>query len=51
MDAIAGEGYENSKMYIDFAQQAEAAGDPKVGAIFRQIAEDEGTHYHGYQAA
>lgn len=50
-DAIAGERYENSKMYIDFAQQAEAAGDAKVGAMFRQIAEDEGTYYRAYEAA
>ncbi len=50
-DAIAGERYENTKMYIDFAKQAEAAGDAKVGAMFRQIAEDEGTHYRAYEAA
>ena len=50
-DAIAGERYENSRMYIDFAKQAEAAGDSKVGAMFRQIAEDEGTHYRAYEAA
>lgn len=50
-DAIAGERYENSRMYIDFAKQAEAAGDAKVGAMFRQIAEDEGTHYRAYEAA
>jgi rubrerythrin len=50
-DAIAGERYENSKMYIDFAKQAEAAGDTKVGAMFRQIAEDEGTHYRAYETA
>ena len=50
-DAIAGERYENTKMYIDFAKQAEAAGDSKVAAMFRQIAEDEGTHYRAYEAA
>jgi rubrerythrin len=50
-DAIAGEHYENVKMYVDFAKQAEAAGDTKVAAMFRQIAEDEGTHYRAYQAA
>ncbi len=50
-DAIAGERYENRKMYIDFAKQAEAAGDNKVGAMFRQIAEDEGTHYRAYETA
>lgn len=50
-DAIAGERYENTKMYIDFAKQADAAGDTKVAAMFRQIAEDEGTHYRAYEAA
>nr|WP_232479911.1 MULTISPECIES: rubrerythrin family protein [Sphingomonas] len=50
-DAIAGEHYENTKMYIDFAKQAEASGDVKVAAMFRQIAEDEGTHLRAYRAA
>jgi rubrerythrin len=50
-DAIAGEHYENTKMYIDFAKQADAAGDTKVAAMFRQIAEDEGIHYRAYEAA
>jgi rubrerythrin len=50
-DAIAGEHYENTRMYIDFAKQADAAGDTKVAAMFRQIAEDEGTHYRAYEAA
>ena len=50
-DAIVGEHYENTKMYIDFAKQADAAGDTKVAAMFRQIAEDEGTHYRAYEAA
>ncbi len=50
-DAIAGEHYENTKMYIDFADQAQASGDAKVAAMFRQIAEDEGTHLRAYQAA
>jgi rubrerythrin len=50
-DAITGEHYENVKMYVDFARQADAAGDTKVAAMFRQIAEDEGTHYRAYQAA
>lgn len=50
-DAMAGEHYENVTMYINFANQAEAAGDTKVAAMFRQIAVDEGTHYEAYKAA
>ncbi|WP_033965228.1 MULTISPECIES: rubrerythrin family protein [unclassified Sphingomonas] len=50
-DAMAGEHYENVTMYIDFARQAEADGDVKVAAMFRQIAVDEGTHYEAYKAA
>lgn len=50
-DAMAGEHYENVTMYIDFANKADAAGDTKVAAMFRQIAVDEGTHYEAYKAA
>lgn len=50
-EAIAGESYEASKMYIDFANQAEADGDLKVAAMFRQIAADEATHAAGYKAS
>jgi rubrerythrin len=50
-DAMAGEHYENVRMYVDFAAQADAAGDTRVAAMFRQIAADEGTHYEAYRAA
>ena len=50
-DAAAGEQYENTKMYIDFAKQADADGDKKVADLFRQIAADEGDHYNAYKAA
>ena len=50
-DAMAGEYYENKKMYVEFADQAEADGDLKVAAMFRQIAVDEGVHYEAYKAA
>ena len=50
-DAMTGEHYENVTMYNDFAKQAEADGDMKVAAMFRQIAEDEGTHFNAYKAA
>lgn len=47
--AMAGENYENTKMYIEFADQAELAGDKKVAALFREIAADEGDHYQKFQ--
>lgn len=51
LDAMAGEHYENTQMYIGFAEQAEKAGDSKVAAMFRQIAVDEGDHYRQYKSA
>ena len=51
LDGMAGEHYENTKMYVDFANQADAAGDKKVAALFRQIAADEGDHYTAYKNA
>ncbi len=51
LDAMAGEHYENTKMYVQFADQADAVGDTKVAAMFRQIAADEGDHYAAYKAA
>ncbi len=50
-DALAGEHYENTKMYVDFADQAEHAGDKKTAALFRQIAADEGDHYQQFKDA
>lgn len=50
-EAIAGESYEASTMYINFADQAEADGDLKAAAMFRQIAADEATHAAGYKAS
>lgn len=50
-DAVSGEHYENSKMYVGFAEQAEKVGDKKAAALFRQIAADEGDHYQQYKDA
>jgi rubrerythrin len=50
-DSMSGEHYENTKMYIDFADQADKAGDRKVAAMFRQIAADEGDHYQQFKEA
>lgn len=51
LDGMAGEHYEYTQMYVDFAKQAEAVGDNKVAALFRQIAADENDHYSSYKAA
>ncbi len=50
-DGMAGEQYENTKMYVQYAQQADAVGDKKVAGMFRQIAADEGDHYAAYRTA
>ena len=50
-DAMSGENYENTKMYIGFADEAEKAGDKKVAKMFRQIAADEGDHYQQFKDA
>jgi rubrerythrin len=50
-DAMSGENYENTKMYIGFADDAEKAGDKKVAKMFRQIAADEGDHYQQFKEA
>jgi rubrerythrin len=50
-DAVAGEHYENTKMYVSFAEQADKAGDKKAAELFRQIAIDEGDHYQQYKDA
>ncbi|MFG1299796.1 rubrerythrin family protein [Xanthobacter sp. V3C-3] len=51
LDGMAGEHYENTKMYVEFAAQADAVGDKKMAELFRQIAADEGDHYAAYKAA
>jgi len=51
LDGMAGELYENTKMYVEFANQADAVGDKKAAELFRQIAADEGDHYAAYKAA
>ncbi|MDD2878053.1 MAG: ferritin family protein [Acidiphilium sp.] len=51
LEAMAGEAYEKTRMYPGFAKQADAVGDKKVAAMFRQIAADEADHYASYKAA
>ncbi|ESQ81894.1 rubrerythrin family protein [Asticcacaulis benevestitus] len=50
-EAAAGEHYENTKMYVEFAASAEKDGDTAAAALFRQIAADEGDHYEAYKKA
>lgn len=45
LDAMAGEHFEFSKMYLDYARQAEQEGDTQSAELFRQIAADEQDHY------
>ena len=50
LDATAGEQYEYTKMYKEFAKQAREDGDLAAAKLFEQIAEDEGDHYSAYMA-
>ena len=47
--AIAGEHYENTEMYPEFADQADKDGYPKIAARLRSIAKAEGHHEERYQ--
>ena len=49
--AIAGENYETTTMYPQFAQAAYAAGDTEAGDLFTQIGADEATHRDGFTQA
>ena len=48
--AAAGEMYENTKMYPDFARIAEEEGFPTIAAIFRNISVAEKGHEMRYRA-
>jgi rubrerythrin len=50
-DAINGEQHEADIMYPDYARQAEQAGNPQAGSLFRDIGGDEKTHQHAFQNA
>jgi len=47
--AIAGENYENTKMYPEFAKVAEEEGFPKIAERLRAIAKAEGHHEERYK--
>ena len=50
-DAITGESYEVDKMYLEFAQQAAAAGDQAAADRFEEIRQDEMGHRDAFKAA
>lgn len=43
-EAIDGEHYENSEMYVQFAKEAEEEGQTQAAQLFREIAEVEKHH-------
>jgi len=47
--AIAGENYENTKMYPEFAEVAEKEGFPEIAERLRAIAKAEGHHEERYK--
>jgi rubrerythrin len=47
--AIAGENYENTKMYPEFAKVAEEEGFPKIAERLRAFAKAEGHHEERYK--
>lgn len=49
--AIAGETYEASTMYPDFAAQARAVGDSTAARMFWQAGRQEASHAHAFTAA
>ena len=48
--AAAGENYEWTDMYANFAKDAEAEGFPEIAAKFRAVAEIERAHEERYRA-
>lgn len=49
LDAMAGEHFEFSQMYLDYAKQAEKEGDKRTAELFRQIAADEQDHFERFK--
>ncbi len=48
-DAIKGEDYETSEMYVQFADDAEAEGFREIADLFRQIGKVEAEHRDRYK--
>jgi len=49
-DAAAGENYENTQMYPEFAEVAEKEGFTEIASVFRNIAVAEKRHEERYKA-
>ncbi|RJP61397.1 MAG: rubrerythrin family protein [Candidatus Auribacter fodinae] len=47
-EAIDGEHYENTVMYVDFAKKADDEGFPEIARVFRSIAKVEKEHEERY---
>ncbi|GAA3419513.1 ferritin family protein [Streptosporangium vulgare] len=50
-DAIAGESYEATSMYKEFATQAEVDGDLNAARLFKEISSDEARHHRQFVQA
>ncbi len=48
-EAIGGEDYETTTMYVQFAKEAEAEGNREAANLFRQIAKIEAHHRDRYK--
>jgi len=48
-EAMSGEHYETTKMYPDFAKEADAEGEKEAARLFRQIAKVEAHHEARYK--
>lgn len=48
-EAIEGEHYENTKMYPEFAKEAEAEGNKEAARLFRQVSKVEEQHEARYK--
>lgn len=49
-DAIKGENYETTTMYLDFAAQAEKVGDKEAAERFNEVRKDELKHRNEFQS-
>jgi len=51
VDAMSNEYVEYTKMYLDMAKRAEAAGDTNASRYFTEIAADEANHRDIFKGA
>lgn len=50
-DAINGEQHEADMMYLEYARQADQAGNPQTVSLFREIASDENVQQQAFEKA